>query len=354
MGTSLRALWVGSREDEPLRVLHELEGVFELEVHRIDTRESMRSALGTSSFDLVFFDAGASILDLRTTRELLDGRSLDLSIIVVSGEAGTAFVVEAMRSGASDYFCEGNLGARFVEVVSRERSGSSARAADWRSTDRSAEVKPDGSSLDPKAAHEINNHLACIIGSLALASSHVSRRADNSRPAADPNDVQEQLRDAREAASRIHALIESLSGGEDSTRLARQPNPTRSPQSGPKRGRVLIIDDEPLVAKAVGRMLSIEHEVISLGSGVEALMRIAAGARFDVIICDLNMPGMSGMELHSELSIIDPHQADKMVFVSGGAYTPEAKTFLERTSNLCIKKPFDSTHLRAAVSERIP
>ena len=120
-----------------------------------------------------------------------------------------------------------------------------------------------------------------------------------------------------------------------------------------RRGRILVIDDEPAIAKALQRTLSAEHEVVAVCLAEEALARIGAGERFDVILCDLMMPQMTGMALHAELSRIAPEQADRMVFLTGGAFTPRARAFLDETPNQVVEKPFEARLLRALINERI-
>jgi len=120
-----------------------------------------------------------------------------------------------------------------------------------------------------------------------------------------------------------------------------------------RRGRILVVDDEPTIAKAVQRTLSAEHEVVGIGSAEEALKRIRAGERFDVILCDLMMPQMTGMDLHAELSRVAREQADRMIFLTGGAFTDRARGFLDETPNQRIEKPFDVRHLRALINDRI-
>ncbi len=120
-----------------------------------------------------------------------------------------------------------------------------------------------------------------------------------------------------------------------------------------RRGKILVVDDEPMIAKVVRRTLSAEHEVVGVGSADEALKRIGAGERFDVILCDLMMPQMTGMDLHAELSRVAPEQAERMIFLTGGAFTPRARAFLDQTPNQRIEKPFHVRHLRALINDRI-
>ncbi|HYX92860.1 MAG TPA: response regulator, partial [Myxococcaceae bacterium] len=116
-----------------------------------------------------------------------------------------------------------------------------------------------------------------------------------------------------------------------------------------RRGRVLVVDDEPTLGTAVGRMLSSEHEVLAVTSARDAIGRIVRGERFDVILCDLMMPEMTGMDLYAEFVRFAPDQAKKLVFMTGGAFTSRAREFLDRVRNPRIEKPFDAAALRALV-----
>lgn len=120
-----------------------------------------------------------------------------------------------------------------------------------------------------------------------------------------------------------------------------------------RRGSVLVIDDEPTVAKALGRALEYEHDVTIASNAGEASQMIVAGRRYDVILCDLMMPQMTGMDLHADLQRSAPEQATKMVFLTGGAFTSEARTFLDAVPNQRIEKPFDTQHVRSIVNDRI-
>ena len=116
-----------------------------------------------------------------------------------------------------------------------------------------------------------------------------------------------------------------------------------------RRGRILVVDDEELVLRGVKRMLSKEHDVTALAGATEALALCVSGERFDLILCDLMMPDMTGMDLHRELLRVAPEQADKMIFVTGGAFTEKALHFLSTTSKEHIEKPFHPANLRAIV-----
>ena len=120
-----------------------------------------------------------------------------------------------------------------------------------------------------------------------------------------------------------------------------------------RRGRVLVVDDEETLAHAVRRYLMQDHDVAVATSAREALSLLESGTRFDVILCDLMMPQVTGMELHAELARLDASQAERMVFVTGGAFTPAARAFLDEHTNRFLEKPFDLKALRHLVNELV-
>ncbi len=125
-----------------------------------------------------------------------------------------------------------------------------------------------------------------------------------------------------------------------------------APQSAP-RGRVLVIDDDPLVANAIRRTLAPEHDVIVETSARTALARLAGGERYGAIVCDLMMPDMTGMELHAAVSRVSPGDGARVVFVTGGAFTPEARQYLDAVRNPRLEKPFDPNALLSVVREMV-
>jgi len=116
--------------------------------------------------------------------------------------------------------------------------------------------------------------------------------------------------------------------------------------------RVLLIDDEPLVGRAVARVLSPPHQVTLAATAAEGLRLIEAGS-WDALLCDLMMPGMSGMELHERLAATRPDDAARLVFLSGGAFSDGAREFLDRVPNTRLAKPFDPAGLRQVVATAV-
>jgi CheY-like chemotaxis protein len=119
------------------------------------------------------------------------------------------------------------------------------------------------------------------------------------------------------------------------------------------RGQILLVDDEVVFAGALQRLLSHEHDVTLVTSGRDALDQLLSGVRFDVILCDLVMPGVSGIELHTELRRIAPDQADRIIFLTGGAFSGRFQQFLDSVSNSWFEKPCNLQELRAAIRRAV-
>jgi PAS domain S-box-containing protein len=118
-----------------------------------------------------------------------------------------------------------------------------------------------------------------------------------------------------------------------------------------QRGRVLVLDDEEQVARSIRRVLSEDHDVVYAANVREALALIGRSDPFDVVLCDLMMPGLTGMkEFYSEVKDRYPELTERIVFMSGTS-TPAGEAFLARTGNRCLEKPCDPASLRAAVAE---
>jgi CheY-like chemotaxis protein len=117
----------------------------------------------------------------------------------------------------------------------------------------------------------------------------------------------------------------------------------------PSRPHVLLIDDEPAMHRIVHRLLSREVFLLPISSASEALSRIVAGCRYDAIVCDVEMPRMTGAEFMRELRKVSAVQAARVVFMSGGVRDPETIAFLRSLPNRLVAKPFMTTELREAL-----
>ncbi len=118
------------------------------------------------------------------------------------------------------------------------------------------------------------------------------------------------------------------------------------------RGRLLVIDDDAGVRKALRRILD-GHELIEAEAGRQACELLATDQSFDVILCDIGMPNMSGIDVHSWLLEHHPRLAQRVVFLTGGAFTPRATAYLEKVQNPQVEKPFDTANLEKLVTDYV-
>jgi len=119
------------------------------------------------------------------------------------------------------------------------------------------------------------------------------------------------------------------------------------------RQRVLVIDDDVMFGRVVARMLAPEHDVVTLTSGREALTRIATGERFALILCDVMMPQVTGIDVYKRIGVVAPELVDRIVFVSGGGFTAEAHAFLMQPHLHQIEKPFALVTFRQTVAKHL-
>jgi DNA-binding NtrC family response regulator len=121
-----------------------------------------------------------------------------------------------------------------------------------------------------------------------------------------------------------------------------------------ERACVLVIDDEAQMGKLLSRLLGAEYDVFALTSAQAALDLIGAGERFDVILCGVMLPGVSGMDFYEVVGPIAPELVERIVFMSGGAFTARARAFIERADIRSMEKPFPSlAAFRARVEEHL-
>jgi PAS domain S-box-containing protein len=130
-------------------------------------------------------------------------------------------------------------------------------------------------------------------------------------------------------------------------------NVIRVVETGRRRGRILAVDDEQLVLNALKRTLSSEHDLTIFTKPQAALAWLDQGQPWDLILCDLMMPEMTGMDFHAELSRRMPERAGHVIFVTGGAFTAGARDFLGRIENIRVEKPFEAKALRQLVNQQL-
>jgi CheY-like chemotaxis protein len=130
------------------------------------------------------------------------------------------------------------------------------------------------------------------------------------------------------------------------------PTPARpSPLPGGSVPRVLVIDDEAMIRALLTRMLSSRFRVTCVDGVRAALAALNEAADFDVILCDLMMPGESGMDFFGVVRRLYPDLVKRVAFITGGAVTPDTSKFLETASRPVLNKPFNAEALAAFVEQ---
>ncbi len=130
------------------------------------------------------------------------------------------------------------------------------------------------------------------------------------------------------------------------------PEVRATPDLLPARGlRVLIVDDEPDIASLIGEVLGGDHQVRVLTSGRQAVDEIlAADPPWDLVLCDVMMPDLGGRQLWEEVARRRQDLVERLVFLTGGAFSAEAQAFVDEAGARVLCKPLHARDLRALVT----
>jgi nitrogen-specific signal transduction histidine kinase/CheY-like chemotaxis protein len=130
------------------------------------------------------------------------------------------------------------------------------------------------------------------------------------------------------------------------------PVPGRKRHEDLPRARILVIDDEPNIGRSFVRSLP-EHEITVADSGREGVRLLDDGTSFDLIFCDVMMPDVTGRDVHEHITAHHPGMLDKIVFMTGGAFTERASEFIARVNAPRVDKPFDVSTIRTVLREKL-
>ncbi len=135
---------------------------------------------------------------------------------------------------------------------------------------------------------------------------------------------------------------------------ARAVTSPQSPLAAPRPAaptRVLVIDDEAAVGRSIALLLQPDYDVTPVTRAKDALARLAAGERYDAIVCDVMMPEMTGIDFFEQLGRAAPELVRRLVFLTGGAFTQQARDFLASAARPQVGKPFTERDLRQAIAD---
>lgn len=114
--------------------------------------------------------------------------------------------------------------------------------------------------------------------------------------------------------------------------------------------KVLIIDDERPVCRALERLFFDFAEVDAVSVMTKALKLLEEHV-YDAILCDINMPGVTGIDLFHRLADQKPGEEQKVIFLTGGLFTRECAEFVHKTDNHVVYKPFERDELVSLIEE---
>jgi len=117
-----------------------------------------------------------------------------------------------------------------------------------------------------------------------------------------------------------------------------------------ERARILIVDDDAMVLSALRRRLRRRYDTVTVLGGVEALARLSEDPGFDSIVCDLMMPEVDGKSFYDAIKRDHPQLSDRIVFMSGGAFTPRLRRFAAAVPNPVLQKPVSREDLESMLS----
>jgi PAS domain S-box-containing protein len=129
------------------------------------------------------------------------------------------------------------------------------------------------------------------------------------------------------------------------------PSPGR--QGARQRARVLVVDDEPRIGSAIARILDPAHDVTAVYTARDAILRLERGEKYDVILCDILMPQMSGFDLYRSLEQIAPEAVSRIIFMTGGPFSTRGAGFLDSVPNARLEKPFSPEALRTLIQRSL-
>ncbi|MET0591504.1 MAG: response regulator [Polyangiaceae bacterium] len=129
--------------------------------------------------------------------------------------------------------------------------------------------------------------------------------------------------------------------------------PSPAGKWGRQRARVLVVDDEPRIGSAIARILDPAHEVTAVYTALDAIARFERGERYDVILCDILMPQMSGYDLYRSLEQTAPDLISRIIFMTGGPFSTRGAGFLDSVPNARLEKPFSPEALRTLIQRSL-
>lgn len=126
-----------------------------------------------------------------------------------------------------------------------------------------------------------------------------------------------------------------------------------SEEGAGRKRRLLVVDDEPAVLRALQRILSRQHEVATAGGGDDAVRLLEQDPAFDLVLCDLMMPRTDGVDVYARAVQLDARLRDRFVFMSGGVFTERTRAFVAAEQRAVLEKPFDIEDVQRFIADAL-
>ena len=222
----------------------------------------------------------------------------------------------------------------------------------------------DKSGPDPepgRVVHRMTNAVSYVVTNLALLAEELQTLTDQAPqdPGAPVAIGRSQLRrlvqlagDAQSGAERTGDLLRQLRVLTYGSEAGNEDSGDDTWDEG-RPSRILVVDDEPFILASLQRALQ-RYDVHLAEGGEEAVRKLAGtDGAFDLVLCDLVMPPFHGSRVFKWIQENRPALAERVIFMTAGAFTEEARAFLHTVRNPVLHKPFDTKTLRWAIGQAL-
>jgi signal transduction histidine kinase len=121
-----------------------------------------------------------------------------------------------------------------------------------------------------------------------------------------------------------------------------------NPREGEGR-KVLVVDDEEPILHMVREVLTCRGYEVDLAPDGETGLKQSVKKKYDVMLCDWKMPGLTGKQVYEKLKTTNPRLSERMIFITGDLISDRTRKFLEQQNKICLPKPFTLVEFRAAI-----
>jgi PAS domain S-box-containing protein len=116
------------------------------------------------------------------------------------------------------------------------------------------------------------------------------------------------------------------------------------------KARILVVDDEPVIRQFVSQVLGEQGHTVETVDNAASALKMVKSKRYRLILLDIKMPGMSGVELYKQFQKIAPSLTKRVVFITGDVMGKRTMAFLDKTKTPYMMKPFDARELKTQIN----